>query len=450
MPAAARRVIIMGAAGRDFHNFNVAFRDDATTEVVAFTAAQIPNIAGRRYPPELAGSRYPDGIPIFPEHRLAELITEHQVDQVIFAYSDVPHLHVMHQASIAIAAGADFALLGPNSTMLTSHLPVIAVCAVRTGIGKSQTTRYLSRLLKRHGLATAIVRHPMPYGDLARQAVQRFESMADLDRAQCTVEEREEYEPHIALGNIVHAGVDYGRILERAEKESDIILWDGGNNDFAFYRPDLNIVLVDPMRAGHETAYHPGEAVLRMADVVVVAKTNSASAADVAAVIESARHLAPHATIVRGASRIVLDDPAMVKGRRVLVIEDGPTITHGGMAFGAGLVAAREAGAAAIVNPRPAARGRIAEIFAEYPHIGNVIPAMGYSQGDLADLQSTIEAAAADVVIAGTPCDLGRLIKTRVPIVRARYEYDDVDTPRLSDVVAEFLKNQDLVAKDAG
>ncbi len=448
MSEIAKRVIIMGAGGRDFHDFNVAFRDDLATEVVAFTAAQIPDIAGRRYPTELAGPRYPDGIPILPEPQLAALITERRIDQVVFAYSDVPHSHVMHQASIAIAAGADFALLGPNSTMLTSRLPVIAVCAVRTGAGKSQTTRYLSRLLKLHGLSTAIVRHPMPYGDLARQAVQRFETLEDLDRADCTVEEREEYEPHIAFGNVVHAGVDYGRILEQIEGESDIILWDGGNNDFAFYRPALNIVLVDPMRAGHETTYHPGEAVLRMADVVVVAKTNSASAASIAAVTESARRLAPHATIVRAASRIVLDDPAAVKGRRVLVIEDGPTITHGGMAIGAGFISAREAGAAEIVDPRPAARGRIADIFAKYPHIGNVVPAMGYSERELTDLQATIEVAAVDVVIAGTPCDLGRLIKTRMPIVRARYEFDDVDEPTLSDVVLAFLKRRRIVTGD--
>ena len=448
MPKDKKRVVIMGAAGRDFHNFNVAFRDDPATEVMAFTAAQIPGIAGRRYPAALAGPRYPNGIPILPENDLAALVLEQRIDEVVFAYSDMPHVQVMHQASIALAAGADFALFGPNRTMLTSRLPVIAVCAVRTGTGKSQTTRHLSRLLKQQGLSVAVVRHPMPYGDLEKQAVQRFTTLDDLDRAQCTIEEREEYEPHIALGNVVHAGVDYGRILERIEDESDIILWDGGNNDFAFYRPDLHIVLVDPMRAGHETAYHPGEAVLRMANVVVVAKTNSAAAADIAAVTESARRLAPDATIVRGASKVTLDDAAKVKGRRVLVIEDGPTITHGGMAHGAGLVAAREAHAAEIVDPRPAARGRIAEAFAQYPHIGKVVPAMGYSQDELADLKATIEAAAVDVVVAGTPCDLGRLLKMRTAIVRARYEYQDVDSPRLSDVVIDFLKGRGLVAGD--
>lgn len=449
MVKATKRVVIMGAAGRDFHNFNVAFRDDPATEVAAFTAAQIPGIAGRRYPAALAGPRYPDGIRILPEEQLAALIAEERIDQVVFAYSDVPHLHVMHQASVALAAGADFALLGPNRTMLSSRLPVIAVCAVRTGVGKSQTTRYLSRLLKRQGLAVAVVRHPMPYGDLATQAVQRFETLEDLDRAQCTVEEREEYEPHISLGNVVYAGVDYGRILERVESEADIILWDGGNNDFAFYRPDLHLVLVDPMRAGHETAYHPGETVLRMADVVIVAKTNSASAGDVAAVTATARRLAPRATIVRGASKVVLDDSAVIKGKRVLVIEDGPTITHGGMAFGAGFISAREAGAASIVDPRPAARGRIAEVLAAYPHIANVVPAMGYSARELSDLQATIDAAAADVVVAGTPCDLGRLIGTRTPIVRARYEFDDVDAPRLSELVMDFVKSRHLLAGKA-
>ena len=447
MTKATKRVVIMGAAGRDFHNFNVAFRDDPTIEVVAFTVAQIPGIAGRRYPAVLAGPRYPEGIPILPEEELAALIAEERIDQVVFAYSDVSHLQVMHLASVALAAGSDFALLGPNRTMLTSRLPVIAVCAVRTGTGKSQTARYLSRLLRRQGLSVAVVRHPMPYGDLARQSVQRFETLQDLDRAQCTLEEREEYEPHIALGNVVYAGVDYSQVLERIEGEADIILWDGGNNDFSFYRTDLQLVLVDPMRAGHETAYHPGESVLRMADVVIVAKTNSATADQVAAVTATARRLAPRATIVRGASKVLLDDPAMVKGRRVLVIEDGPTMTHGGMAYGAGFISARDAGAACIIDPRPTALGRIAEVLGAYPHLANVIPAMGYSESELADLQATINAAAADVVVAGTPCDIGRLLKTRIPIIRARYEFDDVDEPLLSKVVTDFLKKQHVIAK---
>jgi len=436
-----KRVVIMGAAGRDFHNFNVAFRDDPATEVVAFTAAQIPGIAERRYPEELAGPRYPGGIPIIPEQQLRDLIAREQIDQVVFAYSDVTHLHVMHQASIALAAGADFALLGPNSTMLKSRLPVIAICAVRTGAGKSQTTRYLSRLLKQQGRRVAVVRHPMPYGDLASQRRQKFETLADLDRAHCTLEEREEYERHVALGNVVYAGVDYALILEQIESECDTILWDGGNNDFPFYHPDFMIVLVDPMRAGHETTYHPGEAVLRMADVVVIAKANSASIEDVLIVIDSAKRLVPRATIVRGASRITLDDPTKVRGKRVLVIEDGPTITHGGMPSGAGLVAAREAGAGEIVDPRPIAVGRIAEVLAQYDHISNVVPAMGYSKQELIDLRTTIEAAEPDVVIAGTPCDLARLIDTRIPIVSVHYEYDDIDEPRLSDVVVTFLRD---------
>jgi len=432
-------VVILGAAGRDFHVFNTVYRGDPRHEVVAFTAAQIPGIASRRYPPELAGPLYPRGIPIHAESELAALVAAERVDQVVFAYSDVAHVEVMHKASIALAAGADFALLGPDATMLRSRIPVIAVCAVRTGIGKSQVTRHLSRLLRARGLRVAVVRHPMPYGDLARQAVQRFESLGDLDRAGCTVEEREEYEPHLAIGNTVHAGVDYARILEAIEREADVVLWDGGNNDWSFYRPDLHVVLVDPMRAGHESLYHPGEAVLRMADVVVVAKANSAEAADVLRVAASARALAPRATVLRGASRVTLDDPARVAGRRVLVVEDGPTITHGGMGFGAGLVAAKAAGAAAILDPRPSAKGRLAEVLAAHPHIREVLPAMGYSEAEVADLRASIEAARPDVVVAGTPCDLARQLGTAIPIVRARYEFEELESPGLGDVVLQFL-----------
>jgi predicted GTPase len=439
-----RRVLILGAAGRDFHVFNTVFRDDPRHEVVAFTAAQIPGIASRRYPAELAGPLYPDGLPIRDEAELAALVAAESIDEVVFAYSDLPHVEVMHRASIALAAGADFRLVGPNATMLRSKRPVIAVCAVRTGIGKSQVTRFLSRLLKEAGLRVAVVRHPMPYGDLARQAVQRFATRADLDRAGCTIEEREEYEPHLAIGNVVHAGVDYARILAAAEAEADVVLWDGGNNDFSFYRPDLHVVLVDPMRAGHESLYHPGEAVLRMADLVVVAKTNSAERADVERVMANARALAPNAPILRGASRVGLDDPARVAGRRVLVVEDGPTITHGGMAFGAGLVAAREARAGALVDPRPFARGRIRDVLAAYPHIREVLPAMGYSEAELADLRATIEAAAPDVVVAGTPCNLGALLASRIPVVRARYEYEDVDSPGLAGAVRDFLARRGL------
>jgi predicted GTPase len=440
-----KRVLIMGAAGRDFHNFNVALRDDPNLEVVAFTAAQIPGIAGRRYPAALAGARYPDGIPILDEAALGDICRESRIDEVIFAYSDVEHAHVMHAASIALAAGADFSLLGPARTMLGSRLPVIAICAVRTGVGKSQTARWLSRLLQQKGLRVAVMRHPMPYGDLERQAVQRFGSLADLDAAACTVEEREEYEPHIRAGNTVFAGIDYARVLKLAEKEADIIVWDGGNNDFPFVRPDLQIVLVDPLRAGHETTHHPGEAVLRMADIVVVAKSNSASEYDIHRVSEAAHGLAPGASIVRAASIVTLDDASTVIGKRVLVIDDGPTITHGGMPYGAGYVAALQAGAREIVDPRASAIGEIAEMFRRYPHIGKVLPAMGYSAIELAELRATINAARADAVIAGTPADLTRLIEIDKPVVRARYEFAEVGEPRLSTLIENFLHRRGVL-----
>ena len=382
-----RRVLIMGAAGRDFHNFNVAFRDDPAYEVVAFTAAQIPGIAGRRYPPALAGERYPNGIAILREADLASICRDRQIDEVVFAYSDVDHAWVMHRAAIALAAGADFSLLGPRRTMLRSRLPVIAICAVRTGVGKSQMARWLAGRLKQRGLKVAVLRHPMPYGDLERQAVQRFASLADLDAAACTIEEREDYEPHIRAGNVVFAGVDYARILGLAEKDADIIVWDGGNNDFPFVRPDLIIVLVDPLRPGHETTHHPGEAVLRMADIVVVAKTNAASEVDIHRVTETARTLASNAVIVRAASIVTLEDAAAVAGKRVLVVDDGPTLTHGGMAYGAGYVAAIEAGVEEIVDPRVSAVGEIAEVFRQYAHIGKVLPAMGYSAKERAELR---------------------------------------------------------------
>ncbi|HJZ44139.1 MAG TPA: cyclic 2,3-diphosphoglycerate synthase [Hyphomicrobiaceae bacterium] len=440
-----KRVLIMGAAGRDFHNFNVAFRDDPGCEVVAFTAAQIPGISGRRYPAALAGDRYPDGIAILEETQLADVCREKKVDEVVFAYSDVEHAFVMHKASIALAAGADFTLLGPKRTMLTSRLPVIAICAVRTGVGKSQTARWLARLLKERGLRVAAIRHPMPYGDLERQAVQRFARFADLDAAQCTIEEREEYEPHIRAGNTVFAGVDYARILALAETESDIIVWDGGNNDFSFVQPDLHIVLVDPLRPGHETTHHPGEAVLRTADIVVVAKTNSASAADIHSVTEAARRLAPKATVVRAASIVTLDDPAAVAGKSVLVVDDGPTITHGGMAYGAGYVAASQAGVKEIVDPRLSAVGDIAEVFRQYPHIGKVLPAMGYSAKELGQLQATINGSSADAVIGGTPSDLAHLMRLDKPVVRARYEFAEVGEPRLSGLVEDFLRSRGIL-----
>ena len=387
-----RKVVIMGAAGRDFHNFNVVYRDREGCNVVAFTAAQIPGISGRRYPAVLAGPHYPEGIPILDEPTLAAVCRQQAVDEVVFAYSDVEHALVMHKASIALAAGADFTLLGPRSTMLKSRLPVIGICAVRTGVGKSQVTRWLARRVKEFALRPAVLRHPMPYGDLEQQAVQRFAAPADLDVARCTIEEREEYEPHIAAGGVVFAGVDYAAILARAEREADLILWDGGNNDFPFIKPDLLIVLVDPLRAGHETTHHPGEAVLRMADIVVVAKCNSAAEADIRRVTESANAIAPDAQVIRGQSLVTLDDPSAVAGKRVIVVDDGPTLTHGGMAYGAGYIAAVQAGAGEIVDPRSCATGEFAQVLRAYPHIGKVLPAMGYSRQQLDDLAATINA----------------------------------------------------------
>jgi predicted GTPase len=441
----AKRVLIMGAAGRDFHNFNVVFRGDAACEVVAFTAAQIPGISSRRYPAALAGKLYPDGIAILDEAQLAKICRERQVDEVVFAYSDVEHAFVMHKASIVLATGADFDLLGPSRTMLKSRLPVIAICAVRTGVGKSQMARWLAQLLKQSGLKIAVIRHPMPYGDLERQAVQRFSSLPDLDAAACTIEEREEYEPHILAGNIVFAGVDYAHILRLAEEEADIIIWDGGNNDFPFVRPDLQIVLVDPLRPGHETTHHPGEAVLRTADIVVVAKTNSASEIDIRRVSETARRLAPQAGIARAASIVTLDDPAAVAGKRVLVVDDGPTITHGGMPYGAGYVAAIRAQVAEVIDPRPSAVGDIAEVFRQYPHIGKVLPAMGYSAKERGELQATINGSSAEAVIAGTPSDLSHLLQLDKPVIRARYEFAEVGEPRLSNLVEDFLRRRSIV-----
>jgi predicted GTPase len=434
------RIVIMGAAGRDFHNFNVVYRDDPASQVVAFTATQIPDISGRRYPPSLAGPRYPDGIPIIEEAKLAELCRKEGIDQVVFAYSDVSHAHVMHKASIALAAGADFVLLGPERTMLRAEIPVIAVCAVRTGCGKSQTTRWIAARLKQQGLTVAVIRHPMPYGDLQRQAVQRFATRADLDAADCTVEEREEYEPHLALGHLVYAGVDYAKIVARAEKEADVILWDGGNNDFAFIRPDLHIVLVDPLRPGNEASHYPGEAVLRMADIILLAKVNSASDVDIQTVTENARQLNPTAPIVRGASPVTLADPQAVRGKRVLVIEDGPTITHGGMPYGAGYVAATQAQAAEIIDPRSTAVDEITALYRQYPHIGAVLPAVGYHPSQLADLRETINAADADVVVSATPCDLAALIEINKPVVRARYEFAEVGEPGLGALIDGFLR----------
>lgn len=441
-----KRIVIMGAAGRDFHNFNVVYRDDPACEVVAFTAAQIPDIAGRFYPPSLAGPLYPKGIPIIDESELAALCRTERIDRVIFAYSDVPHHEVMHKASIVLANGADFMLLGPNRTQLQAGVPVIACCAVRTGCGKSQTTQWLSKLLKEHGLKTAVIRHPMPYGDLGKQAVQRFASEADLDAADCTIEEREEYEPHLALGNIVYAGIDYAEIVARAEQEADLILWDGGNNDFSFIHPDLHIVLIDPLRPGHETSHHPGEAVLRMADIVLVGKANSASDADIQRVTESAHAINPDAPIIRTASKVRLDHPEQVRGKRVLVVEDGPTITHGDMPYGAGFVAATQAQPAEIVDPRRFATAELAEVYRHYPHIGKVLPAVGYHPAQMRALQQTLNAADADIVVSATPCDLAALIEIDKAVVRARYEFAETCEPGLTGSILAFLKQHRIIA----
>jgi predicted GTPase len=438
------RVIIAGAAGRDFHNFNMLYRDDPAVSVVAFTAAQIPGISGRRYPPSLAGPLYPDGIPIEDESQLEAICRRGEVDLVIFAYSDVLHVTVMHLASRALAAGADFALLGPKRTMIVARVPVIAISAIRTGCGKSQVARWLGRWLRQRGLGVAVLRHPMPYGDLERQTVQRFAERADLDAASCTAEEREEYEPHLAAGNVVFAGVDYRAIVARAEQEADLIVWDGGNNDFPFVRPDLHIVMVDALRPGQATSYHPGETVLRMADVVVINKVDAASSADVQCVTDEVRAVNPRAAVVRAASPVRLDDPAAVRGRRVLVVEDGPTITHGGMPYGAGYVAATTAGAAAIVDPRDCAVPQVRAIYDQYPHIGRVLPAVGYGPGQLQALSESIAAATADVVVVATPMDLAALIRISKPVVRARYEFADAGEPALGELVEAFLTERQV------
>ncbi len=436
------RVLIVGAAGRDFHNFNVVYRHDPRFYVVAFTAAQIPGIAGRHYPATLAGPRYPSGIPVIPEAELEATCRGAGIGLVVFAYSDVPHAYVMHVASRALAAGADFTLLGPQRTMLPAEVPVIAVSAVRTGCGKSQTARWIARRLRARGLRVAVIRHPMPYGDLERQAVQRFADRADLDVGGCTLEEREEYEPHLAAGNVVFAGVDYPRILAMAQSESQVIVWDGGNNDFPFVRPDLHIVLVDPLRPGDAATHHPGEAVLRMADVVLIAKTNAAAPADVARVGDAARRANPRAQILRVASPVRLDDPNAVRGRRVVVVEDGPSTTHGGLAYGAGYVAALEGGAAEVVHPRRYADPAIATLYVEYPHLGPVLPAMGYTPAQIDALARSIAAVPADVVVSGTPIDLAALVKLDKPVVRARYEFAEADSPGLGDTLDRFLAQE--------
>jgi predicted GTPase len=434
-----RRVLIMGAAGRDFHNFNVAYRGDRRIEVVAFTATQIPFIDDRTYPASLAGERYPNGIAIHDESELTRLIKEHQVDDVIFSYSDVSHASVMHKASQVLAAGANFVLLGPGETMLEATVPVVAVCAVRTGSGKSQTTRAIAETLKDAGKRVVAVRHPMPYGNLAAQRVQRYATLDDLVRYGTTIEEREEYEPHIASGTIIYAGVDYGDILAQAQAECDVLIWDGGNNDLPFYAPDVHIVVADPLRAGHETSYYPGEANLRMADVVVINKMDSASAEQVDALTDAIGQANPDATVIRANSRVTVDDPDAISGKRVLVIEDGPTLTHGEMKFGAGVVAARAHGATEIVDPRPWAIGTIAETFRKYD-VGPVLPAMGYSDGQLAEMATIIDTVDADVVVIGTPIDLRRVLDISKPAVRVRYDLDVLpDSPSLRDVLKPIL-----------
>lgn len=431
-----RRVVIMGAAGRDFHNFNCVFRDDPDSEVVAFTATQIPYIDDRTYPRALAGPLYPKGIPIVGEEDIADLVWGEKIDEVIFAYSDVSHEYVMHAASVAIAAGADFRLLGPALTMLPSSKPVVAVCAARTGAGKSQTTRRVVDVLKEQGMRVVVVRHPMPYGDLEKQRAQRFASYEDLAAAHVTIEEREEFEPHIDNGTVVYCGIDYEEILERAEEEADVVLWDGGNNDLPFYRPDVHICVVDPLRAGHEARYHPGEANVRMAHAIVVNKCDSATPEQIATVEASVRALNPSATLMRANSPITSSGEVSLKGMRVLVVEDGPTLTHGEMAFGAGVVAARAGGAAEIVDPRSYAVGTIAETYRKYPGVGALLPAMGYSDQQVSDLAATINATPADVVVIATPVDLRRLAPIHRPAVRITYELEEVGDTTLADVLS--------------
>jgi predicted GTPase len=433
-------VIIMGAAGRDFHNFNVYFKNNRRYRVIGFTAAQIPNIEGRLYPPELAGELYPEGVRIYPEHRLADLIREYKVDLVAFSYSDIPHTDVMHKASVAMAHGADFVLIGATYTMLRSEKSVVAVCAVRTGCGKSQTTRHVCKIIKSWGKRVVAVRHPMPYGDLSQEIIQRFATYEDIKNQQCTIEEREEYEPLVSQGIVVYAGIDYGRILEAAEKEADVIVWDGGNNDTPFYYPDVHIVVFDPHRAGHELLYYPGETNMLMADIAVINKVDSASIEQIETVRKNIETHTPGAEIVLAESAILVDDPGQIKGQRVLVIEDGPTLTHGGMSYGAGVIAAHLYGAAEIVDPRPHATGTIKDTYHRYPNVGAVLPAMGYGKGQIQDLQLTINHVDCDMVLCATPVDLPKLLSINKPIVRVGYEYKDHGNPLLEDVLRKRLQ----------
>jgi predicted GTPase len=433
------RVLVLGAAGRDFHNFNVFFRDNPAYKVMGFTATQIPGIEGRLYPPELSGKLYPGGIPIESEGEMVRLIREWKINQVVFAYSDVRHEHVMHLASQAIAAGADFRLLGLERSWLAAKVPVVAVCAVRTGCGKSQTSRYVAERLKKAGKRVVVVRHPMPYGDLAKQSVQRFASYDDLAKHKCTIEEREEYETHIEMGTIVYAGVDYGKILEQAQAECDMLIWDGGNNDTPFYRPDLWITVIDPLRPGHELSYHPGETNLRGAHVIVINKATVARPEDVDAVSRNAWRVNPSTAIIRAESRLSVDDEAKVRGKRVLTVEDGPTVTHGEMPFGAAKIAAEQFGAAVIVDPRPSAVGSIRDTFQKFPHLGTSLPAMGYSADQVRELEQTINSVDCDTVLFATPIDLGRLLRISKPSVRVRYELADMKGSTLGEQIDRFL-----------
>ncbi len=432
---ARKRIVIMGAAGRDFHNFNVVYRDDPNTEVVCFTATQIPDIEGRQYPPKLAGSLYPQGIPILAEEELPDIIKGQKIDEVVFAYSDTSHVDLMHKASMVLASGADFKLLGYSSTAIPSSKPVISVCAVRTGVGKSPATRRVTEILKAAGKKVAAIRHPMPYGNLEDQIWQRFATYEDLDIHKCTIEEREEYEPHIDRGTIVYAGVDYGEILKRAQEEVDVVLWDGGNNDIPFYKSDCKIVMVDPHRPGHEVRYHPGEANLRMADIVIINKVDTANPADVETVRDNIRQANPNAIVIDAASPIFPERGQEITGKRVLVIEDGPTLTHGEMAYGAGVIAAKKWGAAELVDPRPYAVGSIAKTFQKHTHMGTLLPAMGYSPKQVAELEETVAKVPCDLVIVGTPIDLRRIMKIQKPSVRVRYELQEIGSPTLLDAI---------------
>ncbi|MCK9525615.1 MAG: cyclic 2,3-diphosphoglycerate synthase [Limnochordia bacterium] len=441
------KVIIIGAAGRDFHNFNTYYRDNEQYDVVAFTATQIPDIHGRQYPPELAGKLYPNGIPIYEQAELVDLIHKHNVDDCVFSFSDIHYVDLMNLSSVVNAAGANFILLGPRQTMIKSNKPVVAVCATRTGTGKSQTSRAVAEYLMKQGLKVVAIRHPMPYGDLAAQKVQRYSTIADLAKHKCTIEEMEEYEPHIERGNVIYSGVDYQAILDEAEKDPegcDVILWDGGNNDFPFYQPDLMITVADPHRAGHEVSYYPGEVNMRIADVVVINKIDSASPEGIETVRQNTRKVNPNAVIIDGASPIRVDHPELIRGKRVLIVEDGPTLTHGNMKLGAGTIAAQKFGAAEIINPREKAVGKLAETYEIYPHVGALLPAMGYSDQQRADLEATIANVECDSVIIGTPIDLNRIVKIKQPNTRVYYDLQEIGSPNLSEVLADFMQKHNL------